>query len=118
MDGIHVRRWYVVTGSHRPALLARASRTRILAAGCGEHALGMIHTHPDGARCWYYFPTTQVLASDAVSALQQPESIDAIYCHGMIVWFEIAPRQEHVSVLVASPTPTPIAGNRVVYAYP
>src|SRR2546427_8800019 len=26
--------------------------------------VGMIHSHPSGERCWYYFPGTQVASSD------------------------------------------------------
>src|SRR6266700_203310 len=29
--------------------------------------VGMIHSHPTGERCWYFFPGTQVASSDGVS---------------------------------------------------
>ncbi len=34
--------------------------------------VGMIHSHPSGERCWYFFPGTQVASSDGQSFLRQP----------------------------------------------
>jgi JAB domain-containing protein similar to deubiquitination enzymes len=48
--------------------------------------VGMVHSHPDGDRCWYFFPGTQVLSSDGQSFLQQPYPVDAIMCGDHLVW--------------------------------
>jgi len=42
--------------------------------------------HPDGQRCWYYFPTTQVASSDGQSFAAQPYPVDAIMCGDHVVW--------------------------------
>src|SRR2546430_4707226 len=34
--------------------------------------VGMIHSHPTGERCWYYFPGTRVPTSDAQSFVRTP----------------------------------------------
>jgi hypothetical protein len=46
----------------------------------------MIHSHPGGQNCWYYFPTTSVLASDGQSFMRQPYPVDAIMCGDRVVW--------------------------------
>jgi len=48
--------------------------------------VGMIHSHPSGERCWYYFPGTQVASSDGQSFLRQPYPVDAIMCGDDVVW--------------------------------
>jgi hypothetical protein len=48
--------------------------------------VGMIHSHPDGERCWYFFPGTQVLSSDGQSFVQQSYPVDAIMCGDHVVW--------------------------------
>jgi hypothetical protein len=48
--------------------------------------VGVIHSHPGGERCWYYFPGTQVPTSDAQSFLHQPYPVDAIMCGELVVW--------------------------------
>jgi len=48
--------------------------------------VGMIHSHPSGERCWYFFPGTQVGSSDGQSFLRQPYPIDAIMCGDQVVW--------------------------------
>lgn len=48
--------------------------------------VGMIHSHPGGQKCWYYFPGTQVLSSDGQSFLHQPYPVDAIMCGDRVVW--------------------------------
>jgi len=41
--------------------------------------VGMIHSHPDGQRCWYYFPgTSGELRRALVRAQAYP--VDAIMC--------------------------------------
>src|SRR5260370_1342408 len=44
--------------------------------------VGMIHSHPGGDRCWYYFPTTQVASSDGQSFASQPYPVDALMARG------------------------------------
>jgi hypothetical protein len=48
--------------------------------------VGMIHSHPDGTRCFYYFPGTEVASSDARSFALEPYAVDAIMCGDRIVW--------------------------------
>src|SRR5216117_3973845 len=48
--------------------------------------VGVIHSHPQGERCFYYFPGTQVATSDAASFAQQPYAVDAIMCGDRVVW--------------------------------
>jgi hypothetical protein len=48
--------------------------------------VGMIHSHPGGEHCWYYFPGTQVLSSDGQAFLHQPYPVDAIMCGDRVVW--------------------------------
>src|SRR5207247_1359696 len=48
--------------------------------------VGVIHSHPDGQHCWYYFPGTEVLSSDGQSFGRQPYALDAIMCGDRVVW--------------------------------
>jgi hypothetical protein len=48
--------------------------------------VGMIHSHPGGDRCWYYFPSTAVATSDGQSFFRQPYPVDAIMCGDRVVW--------------------------------
>ena len=48
--------------------------------------VGMIHSHPDGQRCWYYFPGTRVPSSDAHSFARQAYPVDAIMCGNRVAW--------------------------------
>jgi hypothetical protein len=48
--------------------------------------VGMIHSHPSGDRCWYYFPGTQVPSSDGQSFLRWSYPVDAIMCGDRVVW--------------------------------
>src|SRR5216117_4012014 len=48
--------------------------------------VGVIHSHPGGELCWYYFPTTQVASSDGQSFASQPYPVDAIMCGDHVVW--------------------------------
>ena len=50
------------------------------------NTVGMIHSHPGGERCWYFFPGTQVTSSDGQSFLRQPYPVDAIMCGDEVVW--------------------------------
>src|SRR5207245_7235344 len=56
---------------------AHSTRTHVLPRQTCEEAgrtgtVGMIHSHPGGERCFYYFPGTQVASSDAESFARQP----------------------------------------------
>ncbi len=51
-----------------------------------EPAVGAIHSHPAGERCWYFFPGTQVPSSDGQSFLRSPYPVDAILCGDRVVW--------------------------------
>ena len=68
-----------------------STRTHVLPRQTCEEAgwtgtVGMIHSHPGGERCFYYFPGTQVASSDAESFARQPYPVDAIMCGDSIVW--------------------------------
>src|SRR5216683_5092792 len=70
---------------------AHSTRTHVLPRQTCEGAgwtgtVGVIHSHPGGERCFYYFPGTQVATSDAASFGQQPYPVDAIMCGDSIVW--------------------------------
>jgi len=51
-----------------------------------QGTVGMIHSHPGGERCFYFFPGTRVASSDAQSFAMQSYAIDAIMCGDSIVW--------------------------------
>ena len=48
--------------------------------------VGVIHSHPSGERCWYFFPGTQVASSDGQSFAGQPYPVDAIMCGDHVAW--------------------------------
>src|SRR5712692_5296715 len=48
--------------------------------------VGMIHSHPSGERCWYYFPGTQVPSSDGQSFRLNDYPVDAIMCGDHVIW--------------------------------
>lgn len=97
-----------------------ATRTHVLPRQTCEAAgwqgtVGMIHSHPGGERCFYYFPGTQVASSDAAAFAQQPYPVDAIMCGDSIVWISRDQAQQHVR-LAAGPLPVAAdqpPGNRV-----
>ena len=76
--------------------------------------VGVIHSHPDGQRCWYHFPGTQVLSSDGQSFVQQPYAVDAIMCGDHVVWISRDMQERQVGPLVAAEPPTsrPWSGDR------
>jgi len=77
--------------------------------------VGVIHSHPGGERCFYYFPKTQVATSDAESFARQPYPVDAIVCGDRIVWIGRDLVQQQLW-LAERPTPAaldPQPGNRV-----
>src|SRR2546427_1915218 len=51
-----------------------------------QGTLGMIHSHPGGERCFYFFPGTRVATSDGQSFAMQSYAIDAIMCGDSVVW--------------------------------
>src|SRR6266566_3231048 len=77
--------------------------------------VGMIHSHPGGERCFYYFPGTQVPSSDAQSFGLQAYAVDAILCGDSLVWINRASMERHVSLVdghvVRAPAQPP--GNRL-----
>ena len=99
---------------------AQSARTHVLPRGTCEAAgwagtVGIIHSHPGGERCFYYFPGTQVPSSDARSFAMQGYPVDAIMCGDSVVWIG-RDQQEHPVPLSAGPTasaPVLEPGNRV-----
>jgi Prokaryotic homologs of the JAB domain len=68
-----------------------STKTHVLPRQTCEEAgwvgtVGMIHSHPGGERCFYYFPGTEVASSDAESFARQPYPVDAIMCGDRLVW--------------------------------
>ncbi len=99
---------------------AQSTRTHVVPRETCEEAgwkgtVGMIHSHPGGDRCFYYFPGTQVPSSDAESFARQPYPVDAIMCGDSIVWISRDRTQRQVR-LAAGPIPMAAdqrPGNRV-----
>lgn len=86
----------------------QSTRTHVLPRQTCEDAgwtgtVGMIHSHPNGERCFYYFPGTQVATSDGQSFARQPYAVDAIMCGDSIVWISRDLVQRELQ-LVARPT--------------
>jgi hypothetical protein len=77
--------------------------------------VGVIHSHPNGERCWYYFPGTQVAASDGQSFLRQRYALDAIMCGDRLVWIdrELQQRQIRLEPERQQPPRRQTRGNRV-----
>ncbi|HYT05511.1 MAG TPA: Mov34/MPN/PAD-1 family protein [Gemmatimonadales bacterium] len=73
--------------------------------------VGMIHSHPTGERCWYFFPGTEVASSDAQSFARQPYPVDAIMCGDRVVWISRDLVQQQVP-LVERREPAPSGNNR------
>jgi len=70
---------------------AQSTQTHVMPKRTCEEAgwrgtVGMIHSHPGGERCFYFFPGTRVASSDARSFAMQSYAIDAIMCGDSIVW--------------------------------
>jgi hypothetical protein len=97
--------------------------THVIPKGTCEGAgwmgtVGMIHSHPGGERCWYYFPSTAVATSDGQSFLRQPYPVDAIMCGDRVVWIsrDMSERQvrltNHTRADAARAHPRPTRGNR------
>ncbi len=93
---------------------AHSTRTHVLPRQTCEAAgwngtVGMIHSHPGGERCFYYFPGTQVASSDAESFARQPYPVDAIMCGDSIVWISWDKTQRQVRLAAGS---IPVAANQ------
>jgi len=70
---------------------SRSTQTGVVPSQTCEEAgwmgtVGIIHSHPTGERCWYYFPGTQVPTSDERSFVRTPYPVDAILCGDTVVW--------------------------------
>ena len=70
---------------------AQSTRTHVLPRGTCEAAgwsgtVGVVHSHPGGVNCFYYFPGTRVASSDAQSFGLQSYPVDAIMCGDSVVW--------------------------------
>lgn len=98
----------------------QSTQTHVLPRGTCEAAgwtgtVGVIHSHPHGDRCFYYFPGTRVASSDAQSFAMQPYPVDAIMCGDSVVWIGRALEQH--SLRLVPPLPASLAvlkpGNRV-----
>jgi Prokaryotic homologs of the JAB domain len=72
--------------------------------------VGMIHSHPGGERCWYYFPGTQVATSDAASFARQPYAVDAIMCGDRVVWMSRDQVEQQVALVSERPSAPPSRG--------
>jgi len=67
------------------------------AAGWGS-TLGLIHSHPTGEHCWYFFPGTSVPTSDEYSFLLGSYSVDAIMCGDRVVWVARNQPQQEITL--------------------
>jgi hypothetical protein len=64
--------------------------------------VGMIHSHPAGERCWYYFPSTSVATSDGQSFVRQAYAVDAIMCGDRVVWISRDMSERQVALTAPS----------------
>jgi len=81
----------------------QSTETRVVPKQTCEDAgwtetVGVIHSHPGGQRCWYFFPGTQVATSDAQSFARQPYPVDAIMCGDRVVWISRDMAQQEVAL--------------------
>jgi hypothetical protein len=74
--------------------------------------VGMVHSHPSGDRCWYYFPGTQVPSSDGQSFLRRPYPVDAIMCGDRVVWTGRDLMQRELALAPAGQGSTPGTASR------
>ena len=84
----------------------QSTETRVIPKQTCEDAgwtgtVGVIHSHPTGERCWYFFPGTQVATSDAQSFGRQPYPVDAIMCGDRVVWISRDMAQQQVQLVDA-----------------
>lgn len=99
---------------------ARSTPTHVVPRQTCEEAgwsgtVGVIHSHPGGERCYYYFPGTSVASADAESFARQPYPVDAIMCGDGIVWInrDMVQRSLPLERLPTTAAPHPRPGNRV-----
>src|ERR1041385_246185 len=94
----------------------QSTETRVVPEQTCEDAgwagtVGVIHSHPDGERCWYFFPGTRVASSDAHSFARQLYPVDAIMCGDRVVWLSRDMVQQQVAL--SDPTAPPAAPHRL-----
>ena len=94
----------------------QSTETRVVPRQTCEDAgwagtVGVIHSHPDGERCWYYFPGTRVASSDAHSFARQLYPVDAIMCGNRVVWLSRDMVQQQVPL--SDPDAPPAAPRRL-----
>lgn len=82
----------------------QSTQTHVLPRGTCEAAgwtgtVGVVHSHPHGERCFYYFPGTRVASSDAQSFTMQPYPVDAIMCGDSVVWIGRALEQHSLRLV-------------------
>jgi len=53
---------------------------------CPADTVGRVHSHPNATNCWYYFPRTNVPATDGVMFMRSGYMMDAIVCGTQLVW--------------------------------
>lgn len=99
---------------------AQSTRTLVLPRATCEATgwtgtVGMIHSHPGGERCFYYFPGTQVASSDAQSFALQAYPVDAIMCGDSVVWIgrDLVQHRLGLSAPPTAATLRLLPGNRV-----
>ena len=96
---------------------AHSTPTHVVAEQACEAAgwsptIGMIHSHPDGERCWYYFPGTEVASSDGQAFARQPYAVDAIMCGEHIVWIGRDKAERQLSLVAAGQRAASAISNR------
>lgn len=96
IDGETVRIDSVVVTDDSAATSTRA----VARTPCPEHAVGRVHSHPGGERCWYFFPGTRVETSDAVSFRRGGYAVDAIVCGAALVWVSQSGDQQIVALVL------------------
>ena len=94
----------------------QSTETRVVPTQTCEDAgwagtVGVIHSHPDGERCWYFFPGTRVASSDAHSFVRQLYPVDAIMCGNRVVWLSRDMVQQQVPL--SDPDERPAAPRRL-----
>ena len=99
---------------------AQSTQTHVMPKRTCEEAgwrgtVGMIHSHPGGERCFYFFPGTRVASSDAQSFAMQSYAIDAIMCGDSIVWVnrDLVQRELPLTGKGLPPATEPAPGNRL-----
>ncbi len=76
--------------------------------------VGMIHSHPSGERCWYFFPTTQVPSSDGQSFMRTGYPVDAIMCGSRVVWISRNLVEQQIALVRPKAEQPPSQPNRML----